>query len=750
MPETSASQVGLRRPRTDGRAKVTGATRYAGDLALRGLLHARIVPAIHAHARIGVIDPAAALEVPGVVAVLTASDLPVIGTGPQRRFEPLAIDEIVYAGQPVALVVARTEEAAEDAAALVRVDEDPLTPVVDLLGALDPASPLVRVHRRDGAEPQPAFDPGDPLAATFSTNLVGRVHDERGDAEAVFSGCDVIVEGTFRAAWAYQAYLEPHSAIAWVEPDGTLAVTASTQALFATRNQLAAIFGLPAAKVRVTGAPVGGGFGSKQTVIEPLVAAAALALGAPVRLVLTRREDFASTKPAQATVAEVRIGATRDGRLRALQAQVVYDTGAYPESSWHMAAAPLLAGPYRWDAFDVVGLGVRTNRFAAGNYRAPTGPQLTHALETLVDELAGRLGLDPVDLRLANLVADGDPTVSGETWPRIGAIECLEAMRGHRIWAARSGLPAGEGIGLALGVWEASMEPAAATCRLEPDGTITVITGVVDISGANGGFEVIAAETFGLPAEAVTVVAADTSTAPPSPGSSGSAITYATGLAVQQAVADARDRFLRLAADGFEIKPEDLEITGGIVRPRGSPDAGRSVAEIAMELGDGYAAPVEGHAATAHTAVAPSAAGHIAHVRVDVETGEITLLDYAVVQDVGRALDVALVEDQMLGAAVQSIGRATLEALVHDEHGQLLTGSFLDYAVPRAATIPSIDTVILEVPAPEGPLGARGIAEAPMIAGPAAIANAITAATGVRLRDLPMTPARVWAAHQQT
>jgi CO/xanthine dehydrogenase Mo-binding subunit len=476
------------------------------------------------------------------------------------------------------------------------------------------------------------------------------------------------------------------------------------------------------------------------------VAGAALALRAPVRLVLTRREDFASTKPAQGTVAEVRIGASREGLLRALQATVVYDTGAYSESSWHMAAAPLLTGPYRWSAFDVVGIGVRTNRFAAGNYRAPTGPQMTHALETLMDELATRLGLNPVDLRLANLMADGEPTVSGDTWSGLGAIECLEAMRGHPIWAARSSLPAGEGIGLALGVWEASMEPAAATCRLDPDGTITVVTGAVDISGVTGGFEVIAAETFGLPVDAVTVLGADTSTAPPSPGSSGSAITYGVGLAVRQAVAEAREQFLRLADEAFEIGPEDLEVADGMVRPRGSPGAGRSVAELARDISESWSAPVEGHATTAHDSVAPSAAGHLAHVRVDTETGEIRILGYAVVQDVGRALDRALVEDQMLGAAVQSIGRATVEAMVHDEHGQLLTGSFLDYAVPRASSVPSIETVIVEVPAPEGPFGAKGIGEAPMLAGPAAIANAVAAATGLRLRDLPMTPDRVWVA----
>ena len=710
------------------------------------MLHARIVPAVYAHARIVRIDRAAALEVPGVVAVLTAGELPLVGTGPQRRFEPLARDEVVYAGQPVALVVAESATAAEDAVGLVVVELDPLPPAVDLLAAMEPGSPLARIRHPEDADPSPLSDEQDPDAELLSGNVVSRIRDRQGDTEAAFERSDAVVEARFTTAWAYQAYLEPHAAIAWLEPDGTLAVTASTQALFATRNHLAALFGLPMSKVRVTGTPVGGAFGSKQTVIEPLVAAAALALRAPVRLELTRLEDFASTKPAQATVVDLRIGANRAGQLEALQARVVYDTGAYTESSWHMTAGLVITGPYRWPAFDVVGLGVQTNRFAAGNYRAPTGPQLTHALESLVDELADRLAIDRVELRMANLVTEGHRSASGEVWPRIGGVECLDVLRRHPMWTGRAGLPAGEGVGLAIGVWEATMEPAAATCRLEPDGTITVITGVMDISGVASGFAVIAAETFGLAVDAVHVVSADSSTAPPSPGSSGSAITYGSGLAVQEAVADARQRFSRLAAEAFEMEPEDLEIVDGFVRPRGAPARGRSVAEIAAELSDGYAAPVEGHASTAHSAVAPSVAGHLAHVRVDAETGQVDLLDYVIVQDVGRAINPALVEDQMLGGVVQSIGRALHEAMLHDEHGQLVTGSFLDYAVPRASWIPPIETIIVEVPAPEGPFGAKGIGEASILPGPAAIANAIAAAAGIRMRDLPMTQAAVWAA----
>ena len=739
----SLRYVGISRPRIDAREKVTGGARYASDLAPRDLLHARIVPSVYAHGRIRSIDAAAALAVPGVVAVLTARDLPIIGQGPQRRFEPLARDEVVFAGQPVALVIGETEAAAEDGAELVLVDLEPLEPVVDVLAAIQPGSPVFRIERL----PNPDQGVTDGDQAPVSGNVFSRTREQRGNIEAAFARCEAVVEGRFRAGWAYQAYLEPHAAVAWVEPDGTLAVTSGNQGTSYPRSALGAIFGLPLAKVRVTGAMVGGAFGSKQVVIEPLVAGAALRLGRPVRLVLTRREDFAGTKPAQGMVIDLCIGARATGEFEAVRARLTYDAGAYRDSSWEWFASQLVTGPYRWPAFDVTALGVNTNRFGTGNYRAPTGPQGVFALETLVDELAERLGIDPVDLRLANAATEGDLMADGERWPVTGARECLEGLRDHPIWQARSGLPAGEGVGLAIGVWPGSMEPAAATCRLESDGTINVITGVVDISGATSGLAVIAAEAFGVPVEAVTIVTADSSSAPRSPDSNGSAITYAAGIAVQQAASDARNRLLHAVADAFEIAPGDLEVVDGVVRPRGSP-TGRPVADLASELADGYKAPVEGHAATSHVVVAPSVAGHLAHVRVDEETGAVDLLGYAVVQDVGRALNPALVEGQMLGGTVQSIGRALYEELIHDDQGQLLTGSFLDYAIPKAAGLPPIDTVIVEVPAPEGPYGAKGIGEASILPGPAAIANAIAAAAGLRMRELPMTARRVWAAIQ--
>ncbi len=749
--------VGMRRPRADGRDKVTGATRYAADMALPGTLHARIVPALYAHAHIRSIETDAALAHPGVRAVLTAADLSIRPPGSERHLEPLARDEVVFAGQPVALVVAESEAAAADAVHLVDVDLELLQPAIDVLAARRPGAPLARSTHPStpgagvGAEHR-ALGSGDgagQAAGAAAGNQFDSLHEHRGDIEAALGSSAVIVSGRYEAGWAHQAPIEPQAATAWIDHDGSLVVSASMQGIFLTRDELARAFGLPINRVRVIAAPSGGAFGVKQLALETLVAGAALRLRRPVRLVLDRRDDLAISSPSQGLVIDLRIGADAQGRLEGIKAHITYDSGAFAEDSWHWFAPRLITGPYRWPAFDVTAVAVHTNRFGTGNYRAPSGPPGAFALESLIDELAHRLNIDPIALRQANIARAGDPMADGKPWPRIGAAECLDQVQAHPIWARRRQLPHGEGVGIAIGVWPGSAQPAAASCRLEPDGALTVVTGIVDISGATSSLAAIAAEAFGVPVDQVTVVAADSSTAPATPSSNASATTYAVGPAVQAAAADARERLLRVAADMLEIEPGDLEIVDAIVRPRGSPAAGRPVADLARSLSDEFDSPyppIEGHGATSHTVRAPSVAAHLAHVRVDEETGVVELLGYAVIQDVGRALNPALVEGQMTGAAVQSIGRALFEELIHDEHGQLVTGTFLDYALPRATMVPAIDTRIVEVPAPEGPFGARGIGEAPVVAGPAAVANAIAAATGVRIRQLPMTAPRVWAA----
>ncbi len=392
--------------------------------------------------------------------------------------------------------------------------------------------------------------------------------------------------------------------------------------------------------------------------------------------------------------------------------------------------------------------GVLTNRVGFGAYRAPTAPPAAYAIEAIVDELAARLGRDPIELRLANVLREGDVGPDGQPFAVFGAAECLERLAAHPLWRSRGDLPDGEGVGVALGWWPGGLEPAAASCRLDSDGGLTVITGAVDMSGTETTFQTIAAEAFGLPVDAVRVVAGDTSQVAYAGISGGSKVTYTVGRAVQRAAEQAHQRLLEVAAAELEIAPEDLEVVDGAVRPVGSPDRAIAVAELARKVltfGSPYA-PVEGYAGVAQTSRAPGAAAHLSHVRVDRDTGDVTLLHHVIAQDVGRALNPALVEGQLLGGTVQGFGWALLEQLAYDGDGQLRTGSFVEYAMPTIDRIPPIDVEIVEVPAPDGPYGAKGIGEPPVVGVPAAVANAITAAVGIRLRELPMTPERVWRA----
>ena len=749
------SAIGRSIPRIDGRPKVTGAARFAADVGVRGLLHARPVLALPAHALIERIDASEALAIRGVVAVLTAADLPIVTEGTDRLHEPLARREILWAGQPVALVVAETPEAAADAAALVVVESTPLEPVLDLDRAIEPGAARARIDRAEveaGAseESQHAAVGGGAEEFTpdesVSGNVVKRSGYRRGDIEAALAASDVVVEGRFSTSWVHQGYIEPQVSMAQIDDDGTLHVTASTQGTFYTRSELARLFGLPIAAVRVTGATLGGAFGGKLLVIDPLAAAATLVLRRPVRVELTRLEDFRMTNPAPAAIIDLRLGATSDGRLRGLRARLRFETGGFSENSIEGIAAILTVGPYHWGAHEVVAYGVETNRVGTGAYRAPGAPQATFALEQLIDELALKLDMDPIELRRRNLVAPDDEMADGTPWGGIGLDECLARLADHPLYRGRASLPDDEGVGLAVGAWPGGRQPASAICRLEADGRVTVVTGVVDMSGTMTGFATIAAEGLGIAAGDVSVVAADTASAPRSPVSGGSVITYSTGRAVQRATDALREKILAYAALLIEIDVRDLELVDGMVQPKGTPERGLSLAHIGRSL-DGFTSdfePLEGHGGTVPPVLAPLTSAHLVHVRVDRETGAVRVLHYVIAQDVGRALNPAIIEGQLHGGATQGIGWALHEAMVHDDTGQLLTGSFLDYPMQTAEDVPVFETIIVEVPAPDGPYGAKGIGEGPVCGAAAAIANAVADATGVRFRTLPMTAPRVW------
>jgi CO/xanthine dehydrogenase Mo-binding subunit len=746
--------IGVSARRRDSEPKLRGATQFAGDTPVYGLLHARLVLAHEAHATIMAIHTGPALAVPGVVAVLTAADLPIVATGKGRPYEPLAREEVVYAGQPVAIVVAETEALAEDGAQLVAVELVPLEPVLDVEAAARPGAPLARTVVSVQDEGSDIGDAHAAVAAAglegedLSENVLGTARLQNGDAAAELAGSAVIVSGRFTTPWMYQGYLETQTATGWLEPEGDLVVRSSTQAPFATRDSLAKLFGLPTERVRVRSMPLGGAFGGKMMIIEPLACGAVLALRRPVRLALTRSEDIAAANPAGAEVMSLEIGADADGQLTGIRARVFVDRGSTDDFGVEAIAAMLAAGPYRWRAHDLTALGVATNRVTFGAYRAPTATPAAFAVESLIDDLARRLEIDPLELRLRNVAGEGDPSPSGQAFPVFGARACLERVSDHPLWARRDSLGENEGIGVSIGWWPGGYEPAAAVCRLDADGHLTVITGAADMTGVESGFATIAADAFGVDISRVRVVNADTSSAPYAGTSGGSKVTYTVGRAVERAAIEARDRLLEVAAEELEISPLDLEIVNGSVQPLGVPAKALPIEELAAKIlrfGSRYM-PVEGHGRSAQPQ-APQAAAHLSHVRVDPETGAVTVLRHVIAQDVGRALNPALVEGQMHGGTAQGLGWALLEQLAYDEYGQLTTGSFVDYTMPSSDTTPPIDAEIVEVPAPEGPYGAKGVGEAPVVGVPAAVANAIAAATGgVRMTHLPMTPERVWHA----
>ena len=745
--------VGVRRARIDARPKVTGEAPYAGDLRMPGLLYGRPVVSPYAHARINGIDSAAALQVPGVRRVLIFEDLPIKG-GAGRQAEPLAQREAVFAGQPVALVLAESEAAAEDGAELVELDLEPLEPVLDVEAAMAPGAALARIDRgEEETDISMHGDVGHVETASdedLSDNVFDRGAINRGDVDAAFAASAAVVEGRFSLPWVHQAYMETQVALAWPEGDGGVGVRSSTQAIFYARDLLAKVFELPVDKIRVEAATLGGGFGGKLGLIEPLVVGAALASGSPVRVAFSRGEDMVAANPAPAFEIDLKLGASADGTLTALAGSVIVDNGAFTDSAPSALVGGRLPGPYRFPAARVRTYGVRTNRCGAGAYRAPTGMQCCYAIESLLDELAGRLSLDPIELRAANSLEYGELKLDGTPWPSAALRETLDAVREHPLWRGRGELPAGEGVGLAAGLFPGGKMGASAGCRMDSDGGFTILSGYVDMSGTDTTVTAIAAEILGIAPERVRIVASDTSRAPHAGVSGGSMVTYCLGNAVRAAAEEARDQILALAADELEIAAGDLELVDGTVRPRGVPQRAIPFERIGAQVtGFGPLPPIEGHGRINPPELSPSAAVALAHVRVDADSGEIELLGFVAAQDVGRAINPSLCEGQMHGGAVQSIGFALQEALEHDEEGQLMNGSFMTYAMPRIDTLPEIETIVVEVPSPHGPLGARGIGESAIVPGAAAIGNAVAAATGVRFRSLPLTPARVWRALEQ-
>ena len=751
--------VGKPVARIDGVGKVTGETVYADDMQLPRMLHAKVLGSPYAHARIKSIDTSAARMHPGVEAVFTPADLPPYKKNfSNRRGMIFPDEEVLFYGQPVAAVLASDPHVAEEALSLIKVEYEELPPVVDPIAAMEEGSPLVRspLGDVDRSEERGHVTVGveQTEAEGKPTNIASQMNFKRGDIEAGFAEADVIVENTWRSAVVHQSYIEPHSTVADYDASGELSVWTSTQAPFYIRDELSQTLGIPENKIRVTATEVGGGFGGKIYLQELMVAALAMAVRRPVKYIMSRKEDMLAATPAPQAVVELKTGMRSDGTLTALQARVVYDSGAFPGAPM-LPGCLLIGGYYKCENLEIQGYEMLTNKVSVGALRAPGAHNVTFAIENHMDMMARELGLDPIEVRLKNAVEEGDPLPSGQPYPRIGLKQCLEAIAESEVWqrrgkeqGARSQDSRMRGVGLAIGGWLGGLQPASAIVCLNSDGTINVTVGSADITGTNTSFAQIAAEVLNVPLEMVNVTTGDTRTAPYAGMSAGSKTTYTVGRAVKLAAEDARQQMLEIAARRFEAAPEELEMADGIVRLNGSDEKSLTFQRLGR-LSTNFAAPfpaVVGRGAITTRKMAPGFTAQAAEVEVDPETGEVTLLGFAISQDAGFAINPLSVAGQMQGGASQGLGIALSEEMLYDDQGRLLNGNLLDYRMPTTRDLPPIEAIIVEVPSEEGPYGARIVGEPSIVAGAAAVANAVADATGARLTEVPITPERVLRA----
>jgi len=730
--------VGTRPNRPDGLDKVTGRARYGADATLPGMLWGAVVRSPHAHAKIVKIDASKALALDGVKAVVTRADLPTGLTGEDWNLQEntLAGEKALYDGHAVAAVAATSRLLAEEAARLIEVTYEVLPHVIDVDDAIRPDAPVIREGAADASVP-----PGMP------PNVVRYLDFGRGDIDAGFAAADLVREQTYKTEATHQGYIEPHACVGQLGADGKGEMWVCTQGQWYIRKMCSAVLGLEAAQLRVTPSEIGGGFGGKTTIfMEPLsLALSRKAGGRPVKIVMSRSEVLRATGPTASASMDVKIGMKKDGTITAGRAEFRMQGGAFPGSPVAEGLYCAFA-PYAIPALQHIGYDVLANRPKCAAYRAPGSPMGAFAVESLIDEMCRELGLDPMAVRLKNAVREGDTASYGATFGSIGLIETLEATAAHPNLLAPLG--PNQGRGIASGFWFNHAGETSVTLAIGEDGTATVSVGTPDIGGSRASIALMTAETLGIRYEDVRVNIVETGALGVNEPTHGSRATFASGKAAVIAAEAAIREMCNRAAAEWGIEPEAVEWVQGAAQPAG-PNAGKfppmSIAEIASKMG-GTGGPISGHHESVPDGFGASFGAHVVDVEVDPETGRTTVLRYLVVQDAGRAIHPAYVEGQYQGGAAQGIGWALNEEYIYGKDGRLQNTVFLDYRIPVASDLPPIDTVIVEVPNPGHPYGVRGVGETGITPPLPAIANAIHAATGVRLRHLPMTPPKILAA----
>jgi len=720
--------VGKRVPRIDGPEKVTGQTTFGADLALPGMVWGAVLRSPHAHAHVRGVGTGEAEKMPGVLAVLTGQDFP------RTDFSGvpvLALTKVRYQGEPVAAAAAETYEQAVAALSKVEVDYEPLPVVNDVREAIGPDTP--RVH-------EVSEDPDLP-------NVCGVAAVNRGDVDAGFAEADHIFEDTFETPWVHQGFLEPHCALASASPtDDRITIWTSTQDQFGQRAGIAYILGLHMNRVRVIGLPVGGAFGGKIALcVEPVCAELSRRTGRPVKLVVSRREDFVATRPCGAAVLELKTGVRKDGGLVALQARLLFDTGAYAGAQ-NDNGASLVQGPYRIPNLAVKSYAIYTNKPAAGARRALASPHVHFAIESQMDIIAHALRLDPVEMRRRNALREGDPVLGDMEMPYTIAARVIECAAERAGWSTRpspsrrSGRKV-RGRGIAAGHWSIWASRSAAWVQLTDDGSISVVTGAIDLTGTTTSFAQIAAESFGVPVERVSVHQGDTETGPRNDGSWNSRILFSVGEAVRRACEDAKGQLTKQIADHWEVAPDEVHVAEGRVGgPRGHT---LTLGEAAARAGEDLGAII-GRASLSDLPLSIAVAAQVAEVEVDTETGQWQLTGLTCAQDVGLAINPMSVEGQIEGAASQGLGYAMCEEYVYDEHGRLLNPDLQDFRIPTSVDHPEFAIRLIQEQQDGGPFGAKGVGEPPLVPTAPAIANAIFDAVGVRVRALPITPERLY------
>lgn len=764
------SAVGLTMSRLEALEKANGGAVYTEDMVLPGMLHGALVLSTVAHARIVRYEISAALAVPGVKAVLTGDDFELRYMGLVVKDETvLAKFKVRYIGEPVAAVAAIDAETARAAARLVKVVYDELPAVFTIEEAIAAGAPVLHEEFDSYVKIYDASTRQKPNELALSTV-------RRGDITRGFAESEIILDQVYETSAQYHAYLEPGVALASVDGRGKVTVWSSTQSVFRTQANVHESLGIPMAKIRAISPRVGGGFGGKsEAMVQPIAVALAIKTGRPVRMALNREEDMAAMRSRHPVRTRIRTGAKRDGTFVARAIETWFDGGAYADDTAAVMNFALFfgTGPYRFDHVDLVGHAVYTNKLRAGAFRGFGNPQVTFASESQIDDLAAELGIDPIELRRKNLVRAGDRWIGGQVVATSGLEECIEKVATASRWSERAGKPIEapdgklRGLGIGLTAHISGFLSTSAIVRLNEDGSVSLNTGAVDLGqGSDTALAQMCAAGLGLGVDAVNVVAADTDASPYNSGTNASRVTYMVGRAIGQATEVVREKMFKLAADMLECNPKDLELRlGGIIGVEGT-DHSVSFSQIAAKsiwFADG-GGPIIGTGSVMHNEPldpkhtllagfvsfdnvgALTFGAQVVEVEVDETTGKVEVIEAWCAHDVGRAINPGAVEGQIQGGFVQGLGYALTEEMVWDG-GRLANPSFKHYKIPCSLDVPAeIHALIVAVPDPTHPFGAKGIGEPPLIGAAAAIPNAIAAAAGVRVRKLPVTPERMLRA----